>query len=198
MNIFLFPFVILVINFLLTTRIYVPVPSIPATSPTASMPVRKIVTPVDDGQPWGVARQIDSVTWRMKVGQDAQMATPGEIFSALNVYRSRYGSQILTWDEKLASYAKSRAVYFNKTKNLDGHAGFKNFLEKEDGFNKLRFNQVGENASIGYRLSGVHLIEWVYAGDEPHNKNQLNNIWNYAGIGVDGTATCLIFGTGRF
>ena len=32
----------------------------------------------------------------------------------------------------------------------------------------------------------------MYAGDQPHNDNQLDNRWNYVGIGVDGLATCLI------
>lgn len=197
MNIFLLPIVIFVINFLLTVKISVPVPSIPVPTPTPTI-FRKIVTPADDGQPWGVAKQIDDVTWRMKVGQDAKMATANEVLLALNEYRKRYGSSALNWNTKLADYAKLRAEYFNKIKNLDGHKGFIDFLNNQDGFNKLGFNQLGENASFGYQLSGVHLIEWIYAGDEPHNKNQLNTIWNYVGIGIDGTATTLIFGTGKF
>ena len=119
------------------------------------------------------------------------------MFLALNDYRRRYGASDLNWDAKLAAYALERAMYFNKVKNLDGHKGFQDFLNRGDGFNKLGFNQLGENTSFGYQLSGVHLIEWVYAGDEPHNKNQLNTIWNHVGVGVDGTATALIFGTGK-
>jgi uncharacterized protein YkwD len=156
------------------------------------------VAPIDDGQPWGVSKQLDEHTWRIKVGQDAKMSTANELFLALNAYRRRYGASDLNWDTKLAAYAQERARYFNKIKNLDGHKGFVDFLDNQDGFNKLGFNQLGENASFGYQLSGVHLIEWVYAGDEPHNKNQLNTIWNYVGVGVGGTATALIFGTGRF
>ena len=40
-------------------------------------------------------------------------------------------------------------------------------------------------------------IEWMYAGDKPHDDNQVNNRWNYVGIGVKGLATALIFGTGK-
>ena len=196
-SVFLLPLVFLYSLLLANIKIEIP-PEKKIVTPIQTKVINKVVIKVDDGQPWGVAKQIDAVTWQMKVGEDAKMATPGEILSALNVYRIRYGSQILTWDDKLANYAKSRAVYFNKIKDLDGHKGFQDFLNNQDGFNKLGFNRLGENASFGYRLSGVHLIEWVYAGDDPHNKNQLNNNWNYVGIGVDGTSTALIFGTGRF
>lgn len=172
----------------------------PKTIPTVIE--RKITaptkTPTPDNEPWGVARQIDEVTWTMKVGEDEKMATANEIFVALNEYRKRYGSQVLTWDNKLSEYANNRAIYLNSIKSVDGHKGFTNFMENEDGFNKLGFTALGENISFGYKLNGVHTIEWMYAGDKPHNDNQLDNRWNYVGIGVNGLATCLIFGTGKF
>jgi hypothetical protein len=40
----------------------------------------------------------------------------------------------------------------------------------------------------------VHLIEWVYAGDKPHNDNQLSSKWSAVGIGISGSATDLVFG----
>ncbi|MBI5358155.1 CAP domain-containing protein [Candidatus Amesbacteria bacterium] len=193
MNIFLLPIVFFAINILLTVEVPKEIPK-PITTP---IPKKVFVAPPEDKEPWGVAKQIDSVTWQMKVGQDAQMGTPAEILIALNDYRRRYGASNLSWDSKLADYALSRAKYFRSIKNLDAHKGFADFLNNQDGFSKLGFNQLGENASYGYKLSGVHLIEWIYAGDEPHNKNQLNSIWNYVGIGVDGVATALIFGTGK-
>jgi uncharacterized protein YkwD len=162
-------------------------------------PIKKIirVTSTPDNEPWGVAKQIDELTWTMKVGEDEKMATAQEIFSALNIYRQRYGSQNLNWDSKLGDYAQTRAKYLNSIKNVDKHEGFTKFINDEDGFNKLGFTMLGENISYGYKLNGVHIIEWMYAGDEPHNKNQLDNRWNFVGIGVDGLATCLIFGTGK-
>ena len=90
------------------------------------------------------------------------------------------------------------AKYLNGKKSVDKHEGFTNFVNNEDGFNKLGFTMLGENISYGYKLNGVHVIEWMYAGDKPHNDNQLDNRWNYVGIGVNGLATCLIFGTGKF
>lgn len=155
-------------------------------------------TPTINNEPWGVAKQIDEVTWTMKIGEDKTMATAREIYEALNEYRKVQGSQVLTWDEKLVNYAQERAKYLNSIKTVDKHAGFNDFMENQDGFNKLGFTSLGENISFGYKLNGVHTIEWIYAGDKPHNDNQLNTKWDHVGIGVDGLATCLIFGTGKF
>jgi uncharacterized protein YkwD len=164
-------------------------------------PKNIILTPTlkpTDSEPWGVSKQIGEYTWTIKVGEDEKIATPKEILEALNEYRKVQGSQILTWDEKLANYAQERSVYLNKIKSVDQHEGFNDFLKNQDGFNKLGFTALGENISYGYKLNGVHIIEWMYAGDKPHNDNQLNNRWDHVGIGVDGLATCLIFGTGKF
>jgi len=161
--------------------------------------VPKPSTPIPtDSGPWGVSKQIGEHTWTIKIGEDDKIATPKEIFAALNEYRQVHGSQILTWDEKLGNYAQERAGYLNNKKTVDQHLGFNDFVQNQDGFNKLGFTALGENISYGYKLNGVHIIEWMYAGDKPHNDNQLDNRWNYAGIGVDGLATCLIFGTGKF
>jgi uncharacterized protein YkwD len=155
-------------------------------------------TPTINNEPWGISKQIDDVTWTIKVGEDEKMATEKEILDALNEYRRVHGSQILTLNEKLVNYAQERAKYLNGIKSVDQHEGFNDFVTNQDGFNKLGFTSLGENISYGYKLNGVHIIEWMYAGDEPHDNNQLNNRWNYVGIGVDGLATCLIFGTGKF
>lgn len=152
---------------------------------------------IQDTTPWGVAQQVGEHTWTMRIGEDLTMATVVDIFDALNNYRVNHGSQKLSFDQKLVDYAQSRADFFVKNENLDSHKGFNNFLENEDGFNKLGFTSLGENASFGYRLNGVHTIEWIFAGDEAHNQNQLNNQWNYVGIGVRNTAVCIIFGTGK-
>ncbi|MDD2224812.1 MAG: CAP domain-containing protein [Candidatus Shapirobacteria bacterium] len=157
-----------------------------------------ILTPTPDNETWGVAKQVGEHTWTMKIGEDATMATAKEILVALNEYRQVHGSQILNWDEKLGNYAKDRAKFLNGIKSVDQHKGFNDFVENQNGFDKLGFTALGENISYGFKLNGVHVIEWMYAGDKPHNDNQLDNRWNYVGIGVDGLATCLIFGTGKF
>ena len=166
-------------------------------SPVVKEKVIKKTTPTPV-ETWGVSKQIDEHTWTIKIGEDATMATAKEIFEALNEYRKVHGSQVLSWDEKLGNYAQERAKYLNEIKSVDQHQGFNDFVKNQDGFNKLGFTSLGENISYGYKLNGVHTIEWMYAGDEPHDENQLDNRWNYGGIGVDGLATCLIFGTGKF
>ena len=165
---------------------------------TPTKTIKKVLpTKVGNTAPWGVAQQVGEYTWTMKVGQDPTMATPREILEALNIYRVRRGSQQLTWNENLAAFAQSRADFINSSGTTDEHKGFQDYLDNQDGFNKLGFSWLGENISIGYRMNGVHLIEWIYAGDKPHDDNQVNNRWNYVGIGVRGTATALIFGTGK-
>lgn len=155
-----------------------------------------IVTPTSkpDTAPWGIAKQLDEHTWTIKVGQDAKMATEREIFDALNYYRASKGVGTLSWNDKLADYARSRADYFVAIGQTDKHEGFVHFVEQEDGYVKLGFDRLGENASFGYTLEAVHVIEWLYAADPGHDSNQLNPSWSNVGIGVSGTATDLIFG----
>lgn len=180
------------------TKVSTVIPTLIPTKKPTFTPSPTIIKNIEtDNQPWGVAKQIGEHTWTIKVGQDSAMATTTEILDALNNYRVSRGSQRLTVDPKLTEYAQSRADYFYQKKSLDSHQGFNNFLTNEDGFSKLGFTWMGENASYGYQLNGVHLIEWIYASDQDHNQNQLNNNWNYVGIGVKGTANCLIFGTGK-
>ncbi len=143
---------------------------------------------------WGVAERIDEYTYTMRVEQDSVMGTAREILDALNNYREKHGSGKLSWDDKLAAFAKERVDFFAGKNDLDSHAGFLDYVNNQDGFKKLGFYSVGENSSLGFQLTGVHLIEWVYAGDEGHNTNQLNKEWRYVGIGVNGGATDLIFG----
>ena len=156
----------------------------------------EIVVPLEQLTPeeWGVAKQIDDVTWTIKVGQDEQMGTPKEILAALNVYRNRHAANSLEWDTNLASYAQERAAYFASIKGLDQHKGFIEYTKSEENMRKLGFWGVGENASYGYTLEATHLIEWVFAGDEPHDKNQRDTQWTHVGIGVEGSGVAIIFG----
>ena len=160
-----------------------------------SSEIRESVVPSPTPTPqWGKSRQIDEHTWTIDVGRDEKNASAMEIAAALNVYRKQKGKGELSWDQKLGDYAQSRANTFSSGGKLDSHAGFQDFINNQDGFNKLGFFALGENSSIGYHLSGQHLIEWVYAGDKPHDDNQLSNEWTHVGVGVSGDATNLIFG----
>ena len=143
---------------------------------------------------WGVAKQIGEHTWTINVGNDANVGTAPEILQALNNYRIKHGSGLLSFDQNLLAFAQGRADLFNSRGNTDAHAGFTDLINNQDGFKKLGFMALGENSSIGYHVEAVHLIEWIYAGDAPHDNNQLNPEWTHVGIGVSGLATDLVFG----
>ena len=148
---------------------------------------------IPDLEERGKAKQVSEHSWTMKIGYDSRMATPNEIFEALNTYRLKHGRNVLSWDNRLSDYAAQRSQYFTQIGNLDDHAGFAEYVKSEENVRKLGFYWLGENSSYGYHLEGVHLIEWVYAGDQPHDDNQLNPDWTHVGIGVDGNQTDLIF-----
>lgn len=156
----------------------------PAPSPTSA--------PIQDNA-WGVVKKIADHTYTMQVRPDSVMATPQEILSSLNNYRFQHGSGQLEWNDNLGNFADQRAHSFTQTGSLDAHSGFLDFLNNQDGFKKLGFSNLGENSSYGFTLQAVHLIEWIYAGDEEHDSNQLNSDWHYVGIGVNGSATDLVF-----
>lgn len=164
--------------------------------PTASPVIKKSATSqqILDTTEWGIAKQIDEVTWIMKVGQDDRIGTPQEIFDALNIYREKNGKSRLTWDNNLADFASTRAAQLNAIKYTDKHAGFLEYTKDVENLRKLGFWGAGENCNYGQRLLGVHLIEWIYAGDEPHDKNQLDPTWTHVGVGVSGLGVSIIFG----
>jgi len=143
---------------------------------------------------WGKAKQVSEHTWTMNVGQDEQMASSREVFDALNKYRQVKGKSTLSWDQSLADYSQSRAEKFNNDKKLDEHAGFNSYFN-QDKMKEMGISGVGENSAVGYVLSGTHIIEWIFAGDEPHDNNQLNSSWNVVGVGISGNSVNLIFAT---
>ncbi len=147
---------------------------------------------------WGIAKQISEKTWTIKVGFDPKMANAKEIFEALNNYRETHGRNKLQWDERLANFALTRAKYFTKIGSLDEHKGFKEYVNNIENLKKLGFMKLGENSSYGYRLEAVHLIEWVFAADKPHDENQLSPEWTHVGIGVDRYQVDIIFGAYPF
>lgn len=149
-------------------------------------------SPKNDGT-WGKAKQLSEHTWTIAVGQDSQMASPGEILNALNAYRNTKGRGNLDWDQQLADYSQQRSDLFNNNQKLDDHAGFMSYFT-QDKMKEMGLRGVGENSAVGYTLTGTHFIEWVFAGDAPHDNNQLNGNWNVAGIAISGNAVNIIFG----
>lgn len=172
-----------------------PIPT-PQPLPTSIPKITPVSAPakIDLPSDWGVAEKVGEHTYTMHIGADAKMATAQEILYALNSYRNAHNAGSLSWDDNLANFAKSRSDQFASQGKLDEHAGFYSYLDNKDNFKNLGFSSIGENSSIGYQIEAVHLIEWVYAGDEGHNQNQLNSKWTHVGIGVSNNATDLIFG----
>jgi len=162
-------------------------------------PITQSTQNVSNNAKWGVSERVEGTEhgWAMRVNNDSTMATAQEIFDALNVYRSKKGVRGLNWDGNLASFALERANFY-KANGLDDHAGFKNYIGNDDNRRKLGFRGIGENGSIGYLMTGTHVIEWVFASDAPHDNNQLDSDWSDVRIGVSGTGVDIIFGSTRF
>lgn len=150
--------------------------------------------PTTNPNAWGVASQLNEHTWTMQIGSDKKMTTPQELYEALNNYRRVHGRSTLGWNDNLAKFAQSRAEDQAKSGKTDEHAGFMSYVDNPDNLRSLGFWSVGENSSYGFILSGVHFIEWIYAGDKPHDDNQLDSSWTNVGVGVSGTVTDIIFG----
>lgn len=168
--------------------------NIPTITPIPSTPIPtqkpKAVQPTSSSTNWGTSEQVGEDKWRLKVGHDDRMATPNEIFEALNNYRQVHGVGRLSWSENLAAFAQIRA-----NSGVTDHQGFNDFLKNQDGYRRLGFLTVGENlAYCAGPTLGVHVIEWLFAGDKPHNDNQLRTEWGYVGVGVNGYYVDIIFG----
>lgn len=168
----------------------------PFQKPTITPQVKRktTTTKAPTQEEWGVAKEISEGTYTIRVGSDAAMGNPQEVLSALNAYRNTSGRSTLSWDDKLASYAQSRADHMNSIQTTDKHEGFNRFLEQEDGFNKLGFYRLGENSYYGGPLNGTHVIEWVFAKSPGHDANQKDPDWTHVGIGVTNSTINLIFG----
>ncbi len=172
-----------------------PTPTAPVQLTPTHVPIQ--ATP-QDTLPWGVASKVDDVTYSIKVGYDDTMATPMQVLEALNVYRQSKGVSSLSWNDRLGSYAQSRADFFTSSGTTDKHAGFNTYLNEQNGFQQLRFNKVGENSYFGGPLTGTHVIEWVFSQSPGHDANQLNPQWTHVGVGTSKDAINLIFGAGEF
>lgn len=155
-------------------------------------PVQPTTQPKDSEEQWGIQKQVSEHTWTMKMGSDPQMTTVPELYEVLNNYRVRHGANPLEQDEKLTSLAQLRAHQLAALGGGDEHAGFSEYMKDPDNVQKLGYNNVSENYSFGYRLNGVHIIEWAYS-DPPHDQTQKNPKWTRVGVAVEGTITVLIF-----
>lgn len=153
----------------------------------------------DTSGEWGKSQRVEGTDhgWTMKVGLDPVMGTAQETFDALNIYRSKKGVHGLNWDGNLGSYAQQRVTQLVANGGVDDHKGFREYIGNTENRKRLGFYGLGENASCGFRLTGTHIIEWLFAGDAPHENNQLDSNWTDVGIGVSNTCITLIFGYDR-
>lgn len=146
------------------------------------------------GGEWGKAEVNADGSYTMKVDMDDRMSTSPELFEALNNYRSVKGKSSLAWDDRLTGYAQERAQFICENGG-DGHAGFYDFINNQGGYDKLGFNGLGENMAR-MKLTGVHLVEWIYSQSPGHEKNQLGP-WSHMGVGISEYCSVVIFGGGK-
>jgi uncharacterized protein YkwD len=183
------------------TKIPKPTPTLQPTStptPIETTPTRfPTITPSTDASQY-TAQQINNNTWSVaNVQNDSQMATPQELFSSLNSYRQQHGVGTLQWDQGLADFAQNRAQTFSSNGELDGHAGFEDFMNN-DGFSKIGFNGLGENSAyLSGPMNGDRIIKEIFGADPDHDGNQLDPSWQYVGVGISGNAVNVNFGKNK-
>jgi len=182
--------------------------STPTPSPTPTPKPFPTNTPTPTNTPAGQspqggaknysAEKISDTTYKVhNVTNDSSMASAQDIFNALNSYRASHGVGSLSWDSKLADLASSRANTFASRGSLDGHAGFRDFMNN-GGFDKAGFNGLGENSAfLSGPMNGDRIINEIFGADGDHDGNQLNGAWTHAAIGVNGNAINVNFGKNK-
>lgn len=148
------------------------------------------------GVKWGSAEKVEGTRygWSMKMENDFHMGNAPELFDAINVYRLKKVRAKLEWSENLALFAQRRATELQTNGGVDEHKGFKEYVRYPGNRTTLGFMRLGENTSCGYRMTAIHMIEWIFAGDIPHDENQLSSRWTHVGIGATGTCVSFVFG----
>ena len=132
---------------------------------------------------WGKVTKIGQYTYESNFNSDSHMATPNELLIAVNSYRQSNGKSNLSWDGDLANWAQSRAQTFANIKNVDQHAGF--LADAPNKYNEFgdKFKGFSEDAAYGGKLEAVHIVEWMFAQDQPH-KDVLLGEARAIGIGI--------------
>ena len=175
-----------------------PTPTVTPTPKPKPTPTPTIAFKTTTNNSQYTAEKIGDSTWRVtNVQNDSQMASPQDIFNALNSYRGSRGVSILLWDDALTNFAQSRANTFAAQGSLDGHAGFRDFMNN-DGFSKIGLNSLGENSAfLAGPMNGERIIKEIYGADSAHDGNQLDSSWQYIGVGINGNAVNINFGKNK-
>jgi len=142
-------------------------------------------------------RQVGKYTFEGNLPCDNSMGSANDTYIALNNYRNTHGVGSLAWNAGLADVASMRTSQIAANGGVsDSHAGFIAFTNNQSNFTKLGMSELSENiAGTGScPLLGVHIIEWLFARDAPHNNAQLDGRWTNVGISVNGSVVGVIFG----
>ncbi|MEI6327106.1 MAG: hypothetical protein WCO78_03195 [Candidatus Roizmanbacteria bacterium] len=169
---------------MLPTSTAAPIPTTPPLKIPAVIPTMQ----------WGVASKIADHLYQINVGKDPIMSTPAELTDALNLYRKLHNVSELQNNDGLCHFADVRIYELSDLGKLDAHEGFKKYLDNQDNWSSLPgLVSIGENNSIGYRLTGTHLVEWIFDADEEHRSNQLDPNWNQVCVRIQGTIVEILF-----
>ncbi len=149
----------------------------PESTPT---PIPLTATPTPNTSIEDTTKTIENVA------NDQTMASANEIFNSLNSYRNEKGIASLSWDDTLANFANDRASTFASINSMDGHAGFRDFMNN-NGFDIAGFNGLGENsAQLSGPMGGDKIIREIYGASESHNTSQLDPSWTHVGVAING------------
>ncbi len=152
--------------------------AVPTIIPTSTHAPIKV--PINS-QKMGETVNLGNDLYSHSFNQDSRMGTPDEIFAAINSFRQSNGKNSLGFDQNLASWAQERANYFAAIGRMDAHVGFS--AEFQTRTAQYNYQGMGENEEYGPPVLGVHLVEWIFAQDEPHKQGMLCQCDNM-GVGV--------------
>ncbi|HUD09986.1 MAG TPA: CAP domain-containing protein [Patescibacteria group bacterium] len=183
-----------------TPTIDLPIPTpTPTDTPTPTPEIKITNVPIaDPGSKTTdtAVRQTGKYTFEGNLPCDDRMGDASEIYAALNNYRQVHGASSLAWNDKLASVAQMRVGQITANGGRsDSHAGFITFTNDQSNYAKVGFSELSENTggTGNCPLLGVHVIEWLFARDAPHNNAQLDR-WDAVGIAEGQNNVVVIFG----
>jgi len=170
---------------------------IPTATPILPTATPTIIPPTLSPTPTIQVNEKDTTKTIDNVENDSSMAGGTDIFDALNRYRGESGIPSLSWDNTLADFANSRVNTFASINALDGHAGFRNYMDN-NGFEISGFNGLGENsAQLAGPMQGDKIIRDIFGQSEAHNSSQLDASWTHVGISVNGIFVNVNFGKNK-
>ncbi len=130
-----------------------------------------------------------TVTW---LPPDDRMATPEELFLAVNSYRRTHEVAEVAKSDTLCTIAQKRADEQRALGKIDGHAGFAKYAQEQREFSYVTEVLFGSDQP----QSGVHIVE--YGWDQSltgHREAIQDRSMTHGCGGVAGSFAAFIFGT---